>query len=200
VISVLEGTIRGREGNRLMIEVGGGIGLDVFVPLRALDRVGGDGERVRLQTYLHVKEDGLTLYGFLDENEKRLFQELLGVSGVGPKVALGILSVSEAAELAGLIYEKKTRVLMSFPGIGRKTAERIVLELKDRIDIERYLPHVPGVVPGIEREVTEEVMTALMALGLTRAVAEKAVGKVAVENLEDPRRVEDIVREALKNV
>ncbi|UCF05128.1 MAG: Holliday junction branch migration protein RuvA [bacterium] len=200
MISVIEGTIRGREGNRLMIEVGGGIGLDVFVPLRALERIGGEGERVRLQVYLHVKEDALTLYGFLDENEKRLFQALLGVSGVGPKVALGILSVSEAAELARLIYEKKTRVLMSFPGIGRKTAERIVLELKDRIDIERYLPHVPRAVPGIEREVTEEVMTALMALGLTRAVAEKAVSRIAVENLEDPRRVEHIVREALKNV
>lgn len=198
MISTVEGIIRAREGNRVIVEVGG-VGLDIYVPLRTLDSIGKEGEKVCFQTYLNVREDALTLYGFLGENEKRLFQALLGVSGVGPKVALAILSVSEAGELAHLIHEQKTKALMSFPGVGLKTAERIILELKDRIDIERYLPGVAAAT-GMDRELVEEAVTALVTLGLSRVVAERAVAKVAPEELGPPCRVEDVVREALKKV
>lgn len=197
MISLIEGTIRSKEGNRIIVEIGG-VGFEVYVPLRTLDVIGGDGERVHLRTYLHVKEDALTLYGFLDDNEKRLFQALLSVSGVGPKVALAILSVSEAGDLARLIHEEKTKALMSFPGIGRKTAERIVLELKDRIDIERYLPGVEFAPPGIDKELIEESIAALATLGLTRANAKKALENIELAEHGEPRRVEEIVREVLK--
>ncbi|MCK4237214.1 MAG: Holliday junction branch migration protein RuvA [Candidatus Krumholzibacteria bacterium] len=198
MISTVEGIIRARDGNRVIVEVGG-VGLDIYVPLRTLNLIGKIGEKVRFQTYLNVREDALTLYGFLDEKEKRLFQALLGVSGVGPKVALAILSVSEAGELARLIHEQKTKALMSFPGVGRKTAERIILELRDRIDIELYLPGAEA-APRMDRELVEEAVTALVTLGLSRAVAERAIAKVAPEELGSSRRVEDVVREVLKKV
>jgi Holliday junction DNA helicase RuvA len=197
LISSIEGTIRSKEGNRIIVEIGG-VGFEVYVPLRTLDVIGGEGEKVHLRTYLHVKEDALTLFGFLDDNEKRLFQALLGVSGVGPKVALAILSVSEAGDLARLIHEEKTKALMSFPGIGRKTAERIVLELKDRIDIERYTPGVEFTPPGIDRGLIEESIAALATLGFTRANAKKALENIELAELGEPCRVEDIVREVLK--
>lgn len=200
MISTLEGTIRAREGNRLLIEVGGGVGLDVYVPLMDLEKTGGEGERVRLMTYLHVKEDALTLYGFLEENERRLFRALLGVSGVGPKMALAILSVNDAGELARTIHEEKPGALTSVPGVGKKTAERIVLELRDRIDIERYLPGASTGAPGLDRGIVGEAITALMALGLARSVAEKAIGRIGIDHLKQPHSVEDIVRNALKHV
>ncbi len=197
MIAFLEGTITHKEGNRIILMVGG-VGLEVFIPLRVIDLVGAIGEKVKLFTYLHVREDALTIFGFLERNEKMLFQALLGVSGVGPKVALAILSVSEAGELARLIHEEKTSALMSFPGIGKKTAERIVLELKDRIDIERYLPEAGVKTPGIGRELMDEAAMALETLGMTRINAARILDSLPTGELGEDCSVEDIVREVLR--
>jgi Holliday junction DNA helicase RuvA len=199
VISVVKGVITSREGNRLVVNVGG-VGLEIYVPLRLLSTIGREGEEVELRTHFHVREDALTLYGFTSESEKKLFQSLLGVSGVGPKVALAILSVSEAAELARLIHEEKTGALTAFPGIGKKTAERIVLELRDKIDMEQYIPSGARTPSGLDRKLVEEALGALSSLGLSRASAEKALARISFDSWKEPPSVEDIVREALRNV
>jgi Holliday junction DNA helicase RuvA len=199
VIASIEGTIGVREGNRVVVLIGG-VGLEILVPMRTLDSIGTAGERVRFETYLHVREDALTLYGFIDENEKRMFQALLGVSGIGPKVALGILSVSSAGEVAAMIHGEQASALQSCPGVGRKTAERIVLELKDRIDIERYSPGAPKGAPRGKRELVDEAVSALVTLGVSKIAAEKAVLDVLREDHDPEAGVENIVREALKTI
>jgi Holliday junction DNA helicase RuvA len=197
MIASVEGILRARDGNRIVVEVGG-VGLEILVPLRLIDSLGQEGTRVRLHTYLHVREDTLALYGFSDESERRLFQTLIGVSGIGPKLALSVLSVTSAGELARVIHEEKTKVLQTIPGIGKKTAERIVLELKDKIELERYIPPVAAAEAGVPREVFDEALTALESIGLSRGVAIKALEKVKVSSLGQSYRVEDLVRAALK--
>ncbi|MDD4856698.1 MAG: Holliday junction branch migration protein RuvA [Candidatus Krumholzibacteria bacterium] len=196
MIASIEGTLLARNGNRVVIEVGG-IGLEVSVPLRVAESLGNEGTRVHLHTYLHVREDTLALYGFPDESERRLFQALIGVGGVGPKLALSMLAVASAGELARIIREEKTKALTSVPGIGKKTAERIVLELKDKIELERYLP--PAVAGALApRELFDEAVTALESIGVSRANALKALEKVDTAALGKSFRVEDLVRAALK--
>lgn len=197
MIGSIEGIVRAKEGNRILLEVSG-IGFEVFVPIKAMESAGREGEIARLETYLHVREDTLTLYGFLDEGEKKLFLSLLGVSGVGPKVALAILSVCDAGELARSIHDGETRKLVALPGIGKKTAERIILELRDKIEIDRYLPG--GAPLGAERKVFDETVSALVALGLSPANAERALERVDLGKLGESPRVEDVVKEALKKV
>lgn len=197
MIASIEGILVARSGNRVVVEVGG-VGFEISVPLRVAESLGKEGERVRLHTYLHVREDTLALYGFPDESERRLFQTLIGVSGVGPKLALSVLAVTSAGELARIIHEEKTKTLVSIPGIGKKTAERIVLELKDKIEIERYLPAVAAPGSGVPREIFEEAVVALESIGLARANAIKAIENVDISRLGTSYRVEDLVRAALK--
>ncbi len=197
MIGSIEGIVRAKQGNRILLEVSG-VGFEVLVPIRAMESVGGVGETARLETYLHVREDALTLFGFLDEEEKRLFLSLIGVSGVGPKVALALLSVCDAGELARSIHDGETRKLVALPGIGKKTAERIILELRDKMDVERYVSG--GAPAGVERKIFDEAVAALVGLGLSPANAEKALERVDLEGLGESPRVEDIVREALKKV
>jgi Holliday junction DNA helicase RuvA len=199
MIASIEGSIEAKDGNRLIIGIAG-VGFEVFVPTRILGGMGGVGDTVHLWTYLHVREDALTVYGFVDEDERQLFQALLGVSGVGPKVALAILSAVEAGELARFIYEGKSQALTSFPGIGKKTAERIVLELRDRIDFDRHLARRRAGTGVIDRDMMEEAIAALASLGLSRVAAEKALAAITRENIGDAFSVEDVVREALKKV
>ena len=199
MIASVEGIVSVREGNRVVVVIGG-IGLEILVPLRTLDSIGEAGDNARFETYLHVREDALTLYGFIDDNEKRMFKALLGVSGIGPKVALGILSVSSAGEVARMIHEEQAAALQSCPGVGRKTAERIVLELKDRIDIERFFPGAPAGAPGGKRELVDEAVTALVTLGVSKIAAEKAVLDIFRDDPDGEFSIEDVVREALKTV
>ncbi len=199
MISSIEGILRARDGNRIVVEVGG-VGLEVSVPLRVAESLGGEGERVRLHTYLHVREDTLALYGFPDEEERHLFQLLIGVSGIGPKLALSVLALTGPGELARVIHEEKASSLVSIPGIGKKTAERIVLELKDKIEIERYLPAAAAAGKGMPRELFDEAITALESIGLSRANAIKALERVNIPALGTSYRVEDLVREALKAI
>ncbi len=199
MIASIEGVIHSKEENTIVLEVAG-IGFEVLVPLRTLERIGKVGEVGRLETYLHVREDALTLYGFLDGMEKGLFRALLSVSGVGPKVALAVLSVCEARELARIIHREQTTDLVAMPGIGKKTAERIILELKDRIDLDSFIPGTEEAPESIGRKIMEEAASALLSIGLTRVGAEKALRELNLEKLGEEPCVEDIVREALKRV
>lgn len=199
MIASIEGILSARDGNRIVVEVGG-VGIEISVPLRVAESLGALGSPVRLHTHLHVREDTLALYGFPDEGERRLFQTLISVSGVGPKLALSVLSLAGAGDLARVIREENTKSLQAIPGIGKKTAERIVLELKDKIELERYLPAAAAALAGLPRDLFEEAVTALESIGLSRGNAVKALEKVKASAAGDGCRVEDLVREALKNM
>ena len=182
MIARLRGRPVARRGDALVLDVGG-VGYLVQVTPSALRRADG-GSEVMLETYLHVREDALQLYGFAEAAERELFVQLLSVNGVGPKVALAIVSGSPAAELRRAIVLEDTARFQAIPGIGKKTAERIVLELKEKIgvDIGPAAPHA---------DVTAR--DALVELGYSLADAEAALARV-----DRDLPVEEQVRLALK--
>jgi len=198
LISTVEGILSAKEANRVIVDVGG-VGLEVFVPVRIVNDLGGIGERVRLFTHLHVREDNLALYGFLSEDEKAIFEALISVSGIGPKVALAILSVTGADELAGLISRGMSERLMAFPGIGKKTAERIVLELKDKLPEQLGKPagEEPE-EPFIEEDIYAEALVVLESLGIARQSAKRTLFSIGVDELGSDYSVEDVIKVALK--
>ena len=197
MISSVEGILAGRTAAGAIVETGG-FGLEIFVPAPALAGLGSIGEKVKLSTYLHVREDALTLFGFATEYDRGVFTALLGVSGVGPKAALTMMSINRASDLAGMIKSEDVHSLVKIPGIGKKTAERIVLELKDKIEVsgEAAGPARPSDRP----ETMEEAAAALMSIGLTRSNADKALERVEFEGDVSGYSVEDIVRMALRKV
>jgi Holliday junction DNA helicase RuvA len=182
VIARLRGTAAGRRaGGGLVLDVGG-VGYLVQATPRALRRAAGGGE-VALETYLHVREDALQLYGFADGEERELFEHLLSVQGVGPKVALAIVSGSPPAELRRAIALEDTARFEAIPGIGRKTAQRVVLELKERL----------GSAADAADPRDLGARDALVELGFSLVEAERALAEV------DPELpVEERVRLALR--
>jgi len=196
MIATVEGRLTGNTPGGVVVEVGG-IGLEVHMSAPAAAALGAPGERVRLFTYLHVREDALTLFGFASDYDRRVFLALIGVSGVGPRVALTMLSQGGAAEIARLIRREDVRALVRLPGIGRKTAERLVLELKDSLE-SPDMEEAPR--PRRQTEVFDEAVAALMSLGLTRPNAERALERVDFESDPSGRTVEEIVRMALRKV
>lgn len=197
MISSVEGILAGRTAAGVIVETGG-FGLEIFAPAPALAGLGSIGEKVKLSTYLHVREDALTLFGFATEYDRGVFIALLGVSGVGPKAALTMMSTGGASDLAGMIKSEDVHSLVKIPGIGKKTAERIVLELKDKIEVsgEAAGPARPSDRP----ETMEEAAAALMSIGLTRSNVDKALERVEFEGDVSGYSVEDIVRMALRKV
>jgi len=197
MISIVEGMLAVRNETSIVVETGG-FGLEIHVPAPALAVLGNVGEKVRLSTYLHVREDALTLYGFATEYDRSIFTALLGISGVGPKAALTIMSTGSAAVLAGMIRDENVHALVKIPGIGKKTAERIVLELKDKIEVEGGASGQAG--PAARSEILEEAVAALMSLGLTRSNAERALERLDLHGDVSEYQVEDIVRMTLRKV
>ena len=143
MIAFLRGRIFEKHPNRIVVEVGG-VGYDVFVPLSTFYGLGDSGSEIALRIHTHVREDALALYGFLTLLEQELFERLIGVSGIGPKVALAVLSGIETPELLRAIERGDIARLTAIPGIGKKTAERIVLELKDRLPRARMAAALAG--------------------------------------------------------
>ncbi len=195
MISSIEGILAGRTETGVVVEMGG-FGLELHVPAPAIAALGKIGEKVSFSTYLHVREDALTLFGFASEYDRSVFTALLGVSGVGPKAALTVMSQGSAAVLAGMIRDEDVRALVKIPGIGKKTAERIILELKDKIEVSGDTAGQAG--PAARPETLEEAVAALMSIGLTRGNAEKALDRVEFEGDAARYSVEDIVRMALR--
>lgn len=197
MIATLEGILKTKNESSVIVATGG-VGLEIFVPARTLRGLGAEGEFVFFFTYMHVREDAILLYGFSTAEDKAMFLSLLSVSGVGPKVAMGIISASTASELAGLISAEKAPDLTAYPGIGKKTAERIILELKDKINPVDYGTGSGAFVSALDNELTEEVTAALCSLGFTRASAIKAIKGLSQEDISNLSSVEDFVRELLK--
>jgi holliday junction DNA helicase RuvA len=185
VISRLRGRPAGRGPDGLVLDVGG-VGYLVATTPRALARASGDDE-VTVETYLHVREDALQLYGFADADERELFVQLLSVSGIGPKVALAVVSGSPARELRRAIVREDAARFQAIPGIGRKTAERIVLELKEKMAVVEAVP-ASGDASTVARD-------ALVELGFSLVDAERALAEID-EELPPEERVRLALRKA----
>jgi Holliday junction DNA helicase RuvA len=198
MIAFLTGRLLDKRPNRIVVDVGG-VGYDVAVPLSTFYTLGDPGAPVSLRIHTHVREDAMALFGFATSLELLLFERLIGVSGIGPKVALSVLSGIEPEELVRAVRTEDTARLTAIPGVGKKIAERIGLELKDR------LPHalvgaddVPGQAGRSGGRLRDDLLSALVNLGYQHAAAEKAIARV-VTRLEDGS-FEDNLRAVLKTL
>lgn len=198
MIAFLEGKTAGAEENRLYLDVNG-VGYEIFMPARSLARLDPNGQDVLIYTCLSVREDAVQLFGFLSRDDKYVFQLLLGVSGIGPKAALNILSTLSADELRFAVFSDDIKTLVTVPGLGKKTAQKLVLELKDRLNLEDTLDHGDGdqPVPAAEDSSRREAIEALRALGYSGTEAVHAVNRIPnIESLS----VEEILRLALREI
>ena len=175
MIALLRGVLVEKHPNQAIVETGG-VGYDVTIPVSTFTTLPDAGSEVRLRIHTHVREDALALYGFLTQDEKALFEKLISVSGIGPTLAVKILSGLAAPELVLSIRRGEVEKLVKLPGVGKKTAERMVLELRDK------LPPVTGEEPAPPpaealSPIDQDVLSALLNLGCARPAAEAAVRK-----------------------
>jgi Holliday junction DNA helicase RuvA len=192
LIATVAGVLAGRDGDSIVIETDGGVGYAITVPLPVFERLPAAGVRVRLYTELVVREDAWSLYGFDRAVERAIFQRLLGASGFGPRLALALLSALGPERTVRGIRERDIAVLSTVTGIGRKKAERLILELQDRFDdLPELLAVAPAAVP-----VSEHAVKALAGLGYSPAAAEDAV-RSALANGGDAE-TSAVVRRALQ--
>ena len=206
MISYIKGALGAVEDDVIVVETGG-IGLAVHVPLSLLEELPALGEEVTVYTYFQVREDAMTLYGFLHRQDREMFKQLIGVNGIGPKGALGILSVMRSDDLRIAIVSGDAKAISKAPGIGAKTAQRLILDLKDKVDLEEVMMSSFGggkenssdagaSAAGMAAS-AKEAVAALTALGYTGMEASKAVKKVEItENMS----VEDILKASLKHL
>jgi Holliday junction DNA helicase RuvA len=198
VIAHLRGTILEKQPNRVVVDVGG-VGYDVAVPLSTFYGLADVGGPVSLRVHTHVREDAIALFGFASALELELFERLIGISGIGPKVGLAVLSGIEPSELIGAIERGDLARLTAIPGVGKKTSERIVLELKDRLP-KAAVVAVSAVAAGAP-VLRDDLLSALVNLGYHRPLAEKAVDaalKVAGRDAGFERTLKQALRELAK--
>ena len=192
MIARLFGRIADKQPNRLIVDVAG-VGYDVQVPLSTYYVTSEVGGEMALRIHTHVREDQLSLYGFATDLELTMFEKLIAVSGIGPKVALSVLSGIEPRDLVGAIQRNDLARLTAIPGVGKKTAERICVELRDR------LPKAIEAAPGSpEDSLREDLVSALANLGYHRQSIEKVLDKLLAGKGQP--RFEDVLRSALKDL
>ena len=198
MIAYLRGRVVDKQPNRVIIDIQG-VGYDVHVPLSTFYEIGEEGSEASLHVYTHVREDALQLYGFLTTLERQLFERLITISGIGPKLAIAALSGMDPRELLLAVQRADVARLTSIPGVGKKTAERIVLELKDRLAqlVISTAADAPQAPTGPDR-LRADVLSALQNLGYHRPQAEKAI-ESAVTSMTDPT-FEDALKSALREL
>jgi len=194
MIARLAGTLIHKQPPLMVIDVGG-VGYEVEAPLSVFHDLPGVGQAIVILTHHSVKEDSHTLYGFSSESERTLFRQLLKISGIGAKLALSILSGASGEELARYIAERDSASLTRIPGIGKKTADRIIIELRDKLDLMPFagVPSPAG-GPATPPDALSEAITALIALGYKPQESSSMARKVAGHDMS----VEDIIRLALQ--
>lgn len=195
MIAYLKGKLVHKEPTFIILDVNG-IGYQVSISLNTFSEI-KDREDLKLVTYMHVREDAQILYGFINETEKQMFQHLISVNGVGPNTALVVLSYLPPNELRSAIVREDAAALQAVKGIGGKTAQRVILELKDKLrkDPIEEGSGKPGIIHNTMRH---EALTALMTLGITKSAAEKSVDSV-LKLSGNTISLEDLVKQALKN-
>ena len=196
MIASLSGILKLKNPTDVLIDVNG-IGYAVSIPLSTYEKLGDVGSSIILFTYLNVREDAIQLYGFATEEERRLFKLLISVSGIGPKIAQGILSGINVEELKSHILDGNVNSLMTIPGIGRKTAERLIVELRDKI--MKTFPEIESLpTPGTTSvTIRIEALHALLSLGYNQQVAEKAIRLALKESGSVPFSLEELIKHAL---
>ena len=200
MIAFLRGTLLEKHPNQVIVDTGG-VGYDVLIPVSTFSALPDAGAEVRLRIHTHVREDALMLYGFITTAEKAIFEKLISVSGIGPKLAITVLSGLNTADLVTAIRNSQVDQLVRIPGVGKKTAERIVLELKDKLDAIG-IPAGPGSAavrpaPSLSA-IEQDVLSALINLGCNRAAAEGAVRKAKAAGVGD--EFEPLFRRSLELV
>lgn len=194
MIALLRGQVFEKQPNRLIVDVAG-VGYDVQVPLSTFYTAGEPGSEIALRIHTHVREDQLALYGFATVLELTMFERLIGVSGIGPKLALSVLSGIESRDLVGAIQRNDLARLTAIPGVGKKTAERMCVELRDRMPkavVAAGAPPMPG------DTLRDDLVSALSNLGYHRQAIDKSLDKLV--NHTGEQRFEDVLRAALKDL
>jgi len=193
MIATLTGRLKRKALDYLIVDVSG-VGYQVSVPLSTYSALPGDGEEVSLQIHTHLREDSLSLFGFVTQDEKEMFLLLLSVSGIGPKLAIAILSTISVQDIIHAIQAADESKLYGIPGIGKKTAARMVLELKDKIKV-LALSETPRLSAPLAHE-AEDAVSALVNLGYKKSVAEEALKKA--NHGRTGLSVEELIKNALK--
>ena len=203
MISYIKGPLTAIEEDVIVVEAGG-VGMGIHVPLSVLDRLPGIGREVTVYTYFQVREDAMSLYGFLNRQDRDMFRQLIGVNGVGPKAALGILSTMTPDDLRMAIVTGDAKAISRAPGIGPKTAQRLIVDLKDKISMEEMLGNLALPCDGGASaalgtasmgEAAKEAVQALVALGYSNMEANKAVKQVEVT---ETMTAEDVLKASLR--
>jgi Holliday junction DNA helicase RuvA len=197
VIARLKGTLIEKSPNRLLVDVGG-VGYDVLVPLSTFYTLGEAGSGVTLRVHTHVREDVIALYGFGTAAEQDLFERLIGVSGIGPKLALAVLSGIDTGELVRAIRTQDVARLTRIPGVGKKTAERMGVELKDRLPLALEPTAAPEAASESGDQRRDDLLSALTNLGYQRQAAEKAID--ATLKRSPDASFEDLLRDVLRGM
>ena len=199
MIALLRGQLLEKHPNRLIVDVQG-VGYDVQVPVSTFYQAGEPGQNVTLRIHTHVREDQIALFGFASMLEQQLFERLISVNGIGPKLALAVLSGIEPKDLVAAVQQTDVARLTRIPGVGRKTAERITLELRDRLPAIAELPTAGGAIAEEPHgSVRDDVISALVNLGYQRPAVEKAVERV-VKSTDAPAGFEEALRQALRQL
>lgn len=196
MFAYIKGSLEQKSNNYVVIDVGG-IGYKIFMATKAIEALGEIGEIVKVHTHYYVREDNISLYGFNTNEELRMFELLLQVSGIGAKSAIAMLSEISPSSFALAVISDDISQLVKIPGIGKKTAARIVLELKDKLKTEEAITKAEEVKLSItNEEETSEAIAALQVLGYTKREIEKALENVDTKNLQ----LEEIIKQGLKNL
>ncbi|MCK4859390.1 MAG: Holliday junction branch migration protein RuvA [Candidatus Omnitrophica bacterium] len=188
----LEGILKEKRGDYAVVDVNG-IGYQVFVSLSSFEKIGVLEKKVKLFIHPHFSVSGTSsnfnLYGFITQEERELFKLLISISGIGPRIALTVLSANSGKEFQKAISRGDYQMLTAVPGIGRKTAQRIILELKEKIEIS---------FPEEERDIEKNALRALISLGYKRQMAQEAIRKILLDNKDIS--LEQLIRETLKHI
>ncbi|HEY8937050.1 MAG TPA: Holliday junction branch migration protein RuvA [Cyclobacteriaceae bacterium] len=196
MIAFLKGKLVHRDPTHVVIDVNG-VGYHVIISLQTYSAI-KEQENIMLFTHLSIREDAHVLFGFSHESEKKLFQQLISVNGVGPSTAIVMLSYMNSGELKNAIVHEDAVALQAIKGIGGKTAQRVIIELKDKLKKESWEDTQPTVSAGPHNSLRREALSALLTLGLPKAAAEKSVDTV-LKKSGNTVTLEDLVKQALKN-
>jgi len=200
MIARLKGTLAVKHPDHLVVDVGG-VGYRVFTPLSTYYDLPPPGQPVELIIHTHVSDNAINLFGFISEREKQLFELLLGVSGIGPRLALNILSGIQAPNLAQALAQRDRGRLQAIPGVGKKTAERMIVELADKAVGLAWVEEAPSPRPGAseEEKLKADALSALANLGYNRQQAERVV-EATLAGLDGQPRLEELLKEALRHL
>ncbi|HTP13379.1 MAG TPA: Holliday junction branch migration protein RuvA [Bacteroidota bacterium] len=198
MIASLSGILRSKSPTEVVVDVNG-VGYVLSIPLSTYSKLGEVNTTAHLLTHLHVREDAMQLFGFATDAERQLFKLLISITGIGPKTAQGILSGMSVSDLQERILSGNVNALTAVPGVGRKTAERLVVELRDKVGKPDKTSEMAGTVTDKNADIRNEALLALTSLGYNRVTAEKAIRSALIHAGDATIGVEELIKRALKH-